>query len=262
MRLSDVSIQKPVFAWMLMAALLVFGGIGVKRLGVSKMPDVDFPQVTVNLRFLGAAPEVMESDVVEVVEDACMTVEGIKDISSVSKQDSATVTVEFELGRDIDAALQDVQTKIAQATRRLPNEMDPPVCSKQNPEDQPIMFVSLSGPLPPAVVSDLARYTVKERLQTVPGVGEITMAGFRERNLRVWIDEAGLDAHGLTAADVIDAIGREHVDLPAGRIESVTRELNVRMQGEAMDLTQFRDLVVADRGSQQIRLRDVAVVED
>jgi hydrophobe/amphiphile efflux-1 (HAE1) family protein len=262
MRLSDVSIQKPVFAWMLMASLLVFGGIGVTRLGVSKMPDVDFPQVTVNLRFLGAAPEVMESDVVEIVEDACMTVEGIKDISSVSKQDSATVTVEFELGRDIDAALQDVQTKIAQAQRRLPLDMDPPVCSKQNPEDQPIMSVSLSGPLPPAVVSDMARYTVKERLQTVPGVGEITLSGHRERNVRVWIDEAGLDARGLTATDVIAAIGREHVDLPAGRIESVSREMNVRMQGEAVDLTQFRDLVVADRGGMQVRLRDVAVVED
>jgi len=261
-RLSDVSIQKPVFAWMLMASLLVFGGIGVTRLGVSKMPDVDFPQITVKLRFLGAAPEVMESDVVEIVEDACMTVEGIKDISSTSKQDSATVIVEFELGRDIDAALQDVQSKIAQAQRRLPVDMDPPECSKQNPEDSPIMFVSLSGPMPPAVVSDLARYAVKERLQTVPGVGEITLSGHRERNVRVWIDAAGLDARGLTAMDVVAAIGREHVDLPAGRIESVSRELNVRMHGEAIDLAEFRDLVVADRGSMQVRLRDVAVVED
>jgi hydrophobe/amphiphile efflux-1 (HAE1) family protein len=247
---------------MLMAALLVFGGIGVTRLGVSKMPDVDFPQVTVNLRFLGAAPEVMETDVVEVIEDACMTVEGIKDISSTSKQDSATVIVEFELGRDIDAALQDVQTKIAQAQRRLPLDMDPPVCSKQNPEDQPIMFVSLSGPLPPGVVSDLARFTVKERLQTVKGVGEITLSGHRERNVRVWIDTARLDAYGLVATDVLDAIHREHVDLPAGRIESAAREVNVRMHGEALDLEQFRDIVVADRGGMQVRLRDVATVED
>ena len=262
MRLSDVSIQKPVFAWMLMAALLVFGGIGVTRLGVSKMPDVDFPQVTVNLRFLGAAPEVMETDVVEVIEDACMTVEGIKDISSTSKQDSASVVVEFELGRDIDAALQDVQTKIAQAQRRLPLDMDPPVCSKQNPEDQPIMFVSLSGPLPPGVVSDLARFTVKERLQTVKGVGEITLSGHRERSVRVWIDTARLDAYGLVATDVLDAIQREHVDLPAGRIESLAREVNVRMHGEALDLAQFRAIVVADRGGMQVRLSDVATVED
>src|SRR6185436_16489069 len=230
---------------MLMAVLIVFGGIGATRLGVSKMPDVDFPQITVKLRFLGAAPEVMESDVVEIVEDACMTVEGIKDISSTSKQDSATVVIEFELGRDIDAALQDVQTKIAQAQRRLPLDMDPPVCSKQNPEDQPIMFVSLSGPLPGSVVSDLARFTVKERLQTLPGVGEITLGGHRERNLRVWMDTERLDAYGLTASDVIAAIRREHVDLPAGRIESLAREVTVRMQGEAMDLEQFRGLVVA-----------------
>jgi len=262
MKLSDVSIQKPVFAWMLMAALLVFGGIGVTRLGVSKMPDVDFPQVTVNLRLLGAAPEVMESDVVDIVEDACMSVEGIKDISSVSQQDTASVTIEFNLGRNIDAALQDVQTKIAQVAKRLPPDMDPPVVTKQNPEDQPIMWVSLSGPRPPAEVSDLARFTVKDRLQTVPGVGEITLGGHRERNVRVWIQADRLDSYALTANDVLAAMQREHVELPAGRLEGDAREVNVRTQGEAFDIAAFREIVVAERGSAQIKLKDVAVVED
>jgi hydrophobe/amphiphile efflux-1 (HAE1) family protein len=261
-KISDYSIRKPVFAWMLMAGLLVFGGIGVTRLGVSKMPDVDFPQVTVNLTYEGAAPEVMETDVVEVVEDVCTTVEGIKEITSSSRQGRASVTVEFEVGRDIDAALQDVQTKVAQAQRRLPAEMDPPVVSKDNPEDQPIMWVAVSGPRSPQAISDIARYQVSERLQTVEGVGEITLGGYRERNLRVWVDADKLDAFELTVADVLAAIRREHVELPAGRLEGAVREINVRSEGEALDTTQFRALVVAERRGAQIRLGDVAVVED
>ena len=262
MKISDYSIRKPVFAWMLMAALLVFGGIGATRLGVSKMPDVDFPQVTVNLTYEGAAPEVMETDVVEVVEDACTTVEGIRQISSSSRQGRATVTVEFDLGRDIDAALQDVQTKIAQAQRRLPAEMNPPVVTKNNPEDQPIIWMGLAGPRPPQVIADIARYQVKESLQTVEGVGEVMMGGYRERALRVWVDSTRLDAYDLTVSDVLDAVGREHLELPAGRLEGALREVNVRAEGEAIDTEQFRDLVVSERNGARIRLRDVAVVED
>jgi multidrug efflux pump subunit AcrB len=133
LRISDAAVRKPVFAWMLMAALVVFGSIGLSRLGVSQMPDVDFPQVTVQLTLEGASPETMETDVVEIVEDACMSVEGITDISSTSQQGRATVTLEFKVGRDIDAALQETQTKVAQAQRRLPDALDPPVITKSNP---------------------------------------------------------------------------------------------------------------------------------
>jgi len=261
-RLSDLSIRKPVFAWMLMGALVVSGGLGLRGLGVSKMPDVDFPQVTVNLTLEGAAPEVMETDVVEIVEDACMTVEGIQDISSSAKQGQATVTVEFALGRDIDAALQDVQTRIAQAQRRLPADMDPPVVSKQNPEDQPIIWVGLSGTRPPQEISDLARYVVKERLQTLPGVGEVMMGGFRERSLRLWLDAERLDAYHLAVTDVLAALRREHVELPAGRLESRAREVNVRTEGEAPDVESFRRIVVAERGGAAIRVGDLGLVED
>ena len=262
MKLSDAAIRKPVFAWMLMAGLLVFGGIGVQRLGVSRLPDVDFPQVTVNLVLEGASPETMETTVVEVVEDACTTVEGIADISSTSRQGAATVTVEFELGRDVDAALQDVQAKIAQAQRRLPADLEPPVVNKSNPEDDPIMWVAITGPRNPQELSDLARYTLKEQIQTVPGVGEIQMGGFRERSLRVWLDAARMDAYGVTAADVLAALRREHVEVPAGRIESGSREVNVRMRGEAIDAQAFANLIVLDRGDATVRISDLGSVED
>jgi hydrophobe/amphiphile efflux-1 (HAE1) family protein len=262
MKLSDVAIQKPVFAWMLMAGLLVFGGLGVQRLGVSRLPDVDFPQVTVNLVLEGASPETMETTVVEIVEDACTTVEGIKDISSTSRQGAATVTVEFELGRDVDAALQDVQAKIAQAQRRLPADLEPPVVNKSNPEDDPILWVAVTGPRNPQELSDLARYTLKEQIQTVPGVGEIQMGGFRERSLRVWLDAERMDAFGVTAGDVLQALRREHVEVPAGRIESGSREVNVRMRGEAIDVEGFANLIVLDRGEARVRIRDIGAVED
>ena len=140
MKLSDLSIRNPVFAWMLMAALIIFGGLAFMRLGISQMPDVDFPVVSVSVTLEGAAPEIMESDVADVIEDAVISVQGIREVSSTSRQGRAEVTIEFELDRDIDAALQDVQTRIAQAQRELPREIDPPVVSKTNPEDQPILW--------------------------------------------------------------------------------------------------------------------------
>jgi hydrophobe/amphiphile efflux-1 (HAE1) family protein len=261
MRISDAAVRKPVFAWMLMAGLIVFGALGFRELGVSQMPDVDFPQVTVSLTLEGASPETMETDVVELVEDACMSVEGIVDISSSSQQGRATVTLEFEVGRDIDAALQETQTRVAQAQRRLPRALDPPVITKSNPEDQPILWVAVTGLRPPQELAELAR-RVRERLQTVPGVGEILLGGYRERSLRVWLDAVRMDARNVTAADVVRALERQHVELPAGRFEGRDRELNVRLRGEAHGLEEFRTLVVAEREGAVTTLADVATVED
>ncbi len=267
--LADISIRNHVFAWMLMAALMLFGlisfgGFGgvVKGLGVSQNPDVDFPVVTVSVGYEGASPEVMETDVVDFLEDAVTSIEGVKEITSTSRQGSASVTVEFELSRNIDVALQDVQTKVAQAARRLPREIDPPVISKSNPEDQPIMWIALSGNRPPTFLADYARNVLKPQLQTVPGVGEISFGGFRERNVRVWYDAPRLEARGLTVQDVNRAIQREHLEVPAGRIESAGREMNVRAEGEAIDIEAFRRLVVSYKDGAPIRLQDVAVVED
>src|SRR3954470_12576427 len=133
MTLSDVSIKNPVFAWMLMIGLIVFGWISFGRMGISQLPDVDFPIISVNLTLEGAAPEVMETEVTDVVEDVLMGVEGIREVSSSSRQGQSTINVEFELSRDVDVALQDIQTKISQAQRNLPAEMDPPVITKSNP---------------------------------------------------------------------------------------------------------------------------------
>ncbi len=269
MTLADISIRNHVFAWMLMFALIGFGlicytGFGgvVKGLGISQNPDVDFPVVNVSVNYEGASPEVMETDIVEPLEDAVTSIEGIKEITSTSRQGSANITVEFELNRNIDVALQDVQARVAQAQRRLPREVDPPGISKSNPEDRPLLWVGLSGNRPATVLADYARNVLRPQLQTIPGVGEIDFMGFRERNVRVWYDATRLEAQGLTVQDVIRAIGREHLEMPAGRIEGVGRELNVRAEGEAIDIEAFGGLVITYKDGAPVRMRDVALVED
>jgi hydrophobe/amphiphile efflux-1 (HAE1) family protein len=262
MNLTDVCIRRPVLAWMLIAATVLFGIVAARRIGISQFPDVDFPTITASVSWEGAAPEVVESEIVEILEEALVQVEGVRSITSSSRQGSANVTVELNLERNVDLALQDVQTRIAQAQNRLPRDVDPPTVSKTNPEDQPIMWLGLSGPFPRQMLSDYARYRVKEKLQTIPGIGEITMGGYLERNIRVWLDATRLDARGLTVSDVITALQREHVELPAGRLETEGRELNVRVLGEALDLESFRRIVVADAGGAPVHLEDVSIVED
>jgi multidrug efflux pump len=259
--ITEVCVRRPVLAWMLMMATIVFGIVAVQRIGVSQMPDVDFPTISVSVTREGAAPEVIENDVVQVLEDAMAQVEGVKSITSTSRQGSAQITVELDISRDVDLALQDVQTKVSQAQRTLPRDLDPPVISKTNPEDQPILWVAVSGPFPRQQVTDYARYRVKEKLQTVPGVGEVMLGGFQERNVRVWLDAPRMDQRGVTVQDVLRAVEREHVELPAGRIESGGREIDVRVLGEALSLDEFRALAVKG-GETPVYLRDVALVED
>ena len=261
MKITQVCIDKPVFAWMIMLATVLFGGVAATRIGISQFPDVDFPTINVSASWEGAAPEVIEHDVVEPIEEALMQVEGVRNITSSSRQGGGNVTIELDLSRNIDMALQDVQTRISQVQRRLPRDMDPPVVSKTNPEDQPIMWIGLSGPFSRQVLADYARYRIKEKLQTVPGVGEI-QSGTLDRNVRVWIDSDKLDERRVTASEVLRAIQQQHVELPAGRLETSGREVNVRVLGEAFDLEEFRSLVVKEVDGAPVYLSDVSLVED
>jgi multidrug efflux pump len=262
MNLTESCVRKPVLAWMLMAATVVFGVVAGGRIGISQFPDVDFPTINVSATWEGAAPEVIENEIVETLEEALIQVEGVRTLTSSSRQGSANITVEIELSRDVDLALQDVQAKVSQAQRRLPRDMDPPICSKQNPEDQPIMMARLAGPYPQRVLSDYVRYGLKEKLQTIPGIGEITLMGTLERNIRIWLDAARLDEKNLTVSDVIAALQREHIELPAGRLETSGREVNVRVLGEAVDLETLRQIVVREVNGSPLYLSDVALVED
>lgn len=267
MTLSDISIKNPVFAWMLMAALILFGLISYGRLGVSQLPDVDFPIVSINITWEGAAPEVMETDVVDIVEDSLMSIEGVREISSSIRQGAATITVEFELGRSLDNAVQDVQTKIDQAQRQLPKDLDPAIVTKVNPEDHPIVMLSVTSAK--RSMRDLMAYVqdhLKDNFTTIDGVGDIFLGGLMERNLRVWADADKLEAYQLTVQDVIDAVKAQHEEVPAGRIETDTSEFNVRMMGEARTTAEFGDILIPKRNGQPIfrpiYLKEVSNIED
>lgn len=269
MRISDISIKNPVMAWMIMAFLMVFGGICFSRLGISQFPDVDFPSVNVSIALSGASPEVIESNVVEPVEDVLTTLEGIKGLSSSSRSGVANISVEFDLDRNIDSALQEVQTKVSQAQRRLPKDADPAIITKSNPDDQPIIWL--------AVTSDsgdrreLMKYTqeyLKDQFTSVTGVGDIQLGGFTDPILRVQVLPEKLKRYNITVLDVIATIQAEHNELPGGQVDNNISVFNVRVKGEAKTLKEFSSIIISKRAGQtvadpsmRVRLSDVANID-
>ncbi|TPW21350.1 MAG: hydrophobic/amphiphilic exporter-1 (mainly G- bacteria), HAE1 family [Elusimicrobia bacterium] len=265
MTLSDLAIKKPVFAWMLMAALLLFGGVTFSRLGVSQNPDVDSPVVNIRLSWEGAAPQIMENEVIDPVEEALMTVAGIEKVRSTSRFGAGTVTAEFGLDKDIDVAVQEVQTKLAQAQRNLPRDLDPP--QKVNPEDQPILWVGVSGTRPYREMSAYTRDHLLDRSQTVPGAGEVSLGGFVEPNLRVWLNPEKMRDLQMTVDDVVAAISSQHSELPGGVLQSLTEETSVRVMGEAASVEEFGNITIPSRVGQgilwrTIRIKDIAEIEE
>lgn len=267
MRLSEISIRNHVFAWMLMAALLIFGGIAFSRMGVSQLPDVDFPVVSVSVALDGASPEIMELTVVDVIEGALTSVPGIQNMTSSSKMGSGSISVEFGLNKDIDVAIQEVQSAISRVQRRLPTDVDPPTVRKSNPDDQPILWLAVTADqLSRKELMTLVRDQIQDRFSTIDGVGEVTLGGFIEPNLRVWLSQKKLSQYQLTAADVIDAIQREHSEKPGGRVETSEHELNIRTLGEAPSVADFENITITRRGGSlnyvPIALKQIAQVED
>jgi hydrophobe/amphiphile efflux-1 (HAE1) family protein len=267
MTLSDLSIRRPVFAWMLFSGLIVFGGISFMRMGVSKLPDVDLPVISVYMHLEGAAPEVMETDVVDVLENSLMSIQGVRAVTSSARYGSASVTLEFELSRNIDSALQDVQAKVQEAVHGLPKDMDPPGIRKTNPEDQPILWLSLdSDTVPLKTLMAYTRDQLKPLFSTVSGVGDVELGGYRDPNLRIWLSDRQLNRYALTVSDVINTIAKEHSEPPAGTLQAGKREYNVRTLGEASTVAEFENLDISSRGGQPnyvpIPLKRVARIED
>jgi HAE1 family hydrophobic/amphiphilic exporter-1 len=267
MSLSDISIRKPVFAWMLMAAMIIFGYLSMRKMGVSQLPDVDFPMVNVSITYEGAAPEVMELDVIDPIESAVLSVEGVKSMTSQARMGSANISVEFNLGKDIDVAVSEVQAKINQAQRFLPKQIDPPTISKVNPDDRPIMWLSVtSDTMSPKDLMSYVRDNLKDRFQTVSGVADVFLGGYVEPNLRVWVDNDKLNSFQLSVSDVVGAIQAEHKETPSGFIEDLSQERNVRTLGEASSIEEFSKLPIIKRGGapnySPLFFGDVAQVEE
>ncbi len=262
MKLSDLSIRRPVLASMVSLALILFGAIGYTRLAVREFPDVDPPIVSVSTELPGANPQVVESAVTDILEEELSTVEGLRTLTSSSAEGFSNITLEFNLERGVEAAAQDVRDKVARVRGRLPEEVREPVVAKQEADAQPFFWLALSGANYDLLqLSDLGDRLVKSRLQTLPGVGQARIFGERRFSMRVWLSAAELSARGLTVQDVQQAIRSRNVEVPAGRIESERREFTVRSLGELKTPEQFADLVVSSTGGVLVKLRDLGRVE-
>ncbi|MES2125084.1 MAG: efflux RND transporter permease subunit [Gemmatimonadota bacterium] len=262
MKISEISISRPVFASMMSLALVLFGVLGYQRLTVRELPDVDPPIISVQTTLRGANPRVMESSVTDILEEQLSTVEGLRTLSSTSGEQSSNITLEFTLDRSVEAAAQDVRDAVNRVRGRLPVDIEEPVVAKQDADARPFFYLALSSPtLDLMQLSDVADRIVKQRLQTVPGVGSAQILGERRYSMRVWLDPNELSARQLTVQDVLAAIRTRNVEVPAGRIESSQREFTVRSLGDLKTPLEFGDLVVSNGNGVLIKLRDIARVE-
>lgn len=265
MWLAEASVRRPVFAWMLMAAIVTLGWISLGRLGVDLFPNVQFPVVTVTTVLPGAGPETIETEVTEIVEENVNTVSGIRSLLSVSAEGVSQVFVWFELEVDPDAATQAVRDKVALARGDLPRDAEPPIVDRLDPDATPILAVMVAGDQPVGALTRFAEDVVKERLERVLGVGSVARVGGREREVRVWLDAWRLRAYGLTADDVVQALRAEHAEIPGGRLETAgrTAEFAFKTRGEVESVAELGEIVIGWReGAGPVRVRDVARVED
>ena len=240
MKISETCIQRPVFASMMIAALVVFGLTAYRTIGVDLYPDVDIPIVTVTVPYTGADPETVETEVTDKIEEAVNTISGVKTLRSESIEGLAQVFIEFELEENIDVVSQEVRDKVSGIRGDLPLEIDPPVVEKFDIDSSPIMAIVISGSSP---IRELTRYAddvVKPRVESVSGVGNVRLVGDREREVRIWLRADELRAHGLTARNVIDTLREENLEPPGGRVETQQREIIVKTKGKVERVAEFK----------------------
>ena len=256
--LSTISINRPVLAIVMSLAIILLGFIGFSFLGVREFPSVDPPVVTVSTTYVGANADVMESQITEPLEEAVNGVPGIRNITSVSREGRSIITVEFELGVSIEAAANDVRDKVSGSLSRLPPDIDPPVVEKADADSSPIIFLTVRSEKRDLLeISRIAEIYFKERLQTIPGVSSVQIWGQRRYAMRLWMDPIKLASLKLAPSDVLQALNRENVELPSGRVEGQNTELTVRTMGRLSTEEDFNNLIIKEVGDNVVRFNDV-----
>ena len=262
MVLSDVCIRRPVFATVLSLVIVLLGLVSYSRLQVREYPKIDEPVVTVSATYMGASAEIVETQVTKPMEDSIAGIEGVDVLTSISRPERSQITVRFRLDRDPDGAAADVRDRVARVRARLPQEVEEPVVAKVEADANPIIWLAFSSEsLSPLEVSDVANRFVKPRLQTLPGAADVRIFGERKYSMRIWLDPDRLAGFGLTPLDVEDALRRQNVEVPAGRIESLQREFTVVSQTDLQRVQEFEGVVVRTVNGYPVRVRDVARVE-
>ena len=262
MRLPELCIDRPVFATMLVMALVVLGLFSYSALGVDLFPKIDFPTMVITTRLPGAGPEEVETQITKIIEEAINTVEGIDELRSQSFEGVSLVIVAFKLHREISEAAQDVRDRIGRVVSKLPQGIDSPVIEKFDPDASPVITLVVSSMRPIQELTRIARKQVKEALESVSGVGQINVIGGQEREIHVNLDASKLKAHGVTSLEVKQALQRQNVELPGGLVETGPRDLVVRTMGRIARPEEFARVIVREIGGSLIRISDLGTVQD
>ncbi len=260
--LAAICVRRPVFASVIMLILTVLGLFSYGSLGVDRFPKIDIPTVLILTTLPGSAPEEVETEISDKIEAAVNTISGIDELRSTSTEGVSQVIVTFLLEKNLDTATQEVRDKVSAVLANLPPGIDPPVISKIDPDASPILTLALSADASPRDITEFADKTLRRELESLAGVGEVTLIGGRPRQVNVWIDPDKLVKYALNAGEVERALKSQNLELPSGRVEAGARALTLRTRGRVQNVQQFEDLYVASRDGSQVRVRDVARVED
>ena len=262
MSLSSTSIRRPVLAIVMSIVIVVFGIIGYTFLGVREFPSVDPPVITVSTTYIGANADVIESQITEPLEESINGIAGIKSLTSVSRDGRSTVTVEFDIDVDLEAATNDVRDRVSRSLSFLPPDIDIPIVSKADADAVPIVFLGIQSNTRNLLqLTEMANNVFKERMQTIPGVSSVQIWGEKKYAMRLWLDPSKLAAFGLSAVDVRNALNRENIELPSGRIEGDNTELSIRTVGRLSSEEEFNDLIIKEDAGGIVRLRDLGYAE-
>ena len=262
MTLPELSIKRHVLAWMLSAVIVLFGIISYQKIGVDRVPAIDFPIIMINTTLRGADPDVVDTSITSIIESAINTTPGIEHIQSASSPGVSSISITFALNKDIDVAYNEVQAKVNQVIKRLPADTDPPVLQKVDTNASPVIWLALSGDRTVQQLNLYANNILKKKFETIAGVGEVTIGGRRDRVIRVNVSPERMAAYKLTANDLIAAFDKEHVQLPGGFLVSNQAEQLLKLDLEFHSTKALADLVVSNKAGVSIRLKDIASVED
>src|SRR5215510_837526 len=263
MFLSAASIKRPVLATMMNLVLVLFGLIGLSRLPVRELPDIDPPIVSVTTVFPGANARVVETEVTERLEEVINNIEGIKTLRSESREGVSSIGIEFDLSRHIDIAAQDVRDRVSRVRGNRPEDILEPIISKQDADAQPIIWISLnSDRYSPLELTTLAERQIKPRFQGVSGVSSVIIGGEKRYAMRLWLDSEKMAARQVTVLDVERALREQNIELPSGRVENLDREMTIQTRGEMKTATEFNELVVRNEGVNLVKLRDIGRAEE
>ncbi|MFI5212179.1 MAG: efflux RND transporter permease subunit, partial [Ignavibacteria bacterium] len=262
MSLSATSIRRPVLSIVYSLILIIFGIVAFTFLEVREYPSVDPPIVTVSTNYPGANSDVIETQITEPLEQALNGIDGIKTLSSQSREGSSQITIEFDISRELEEATNDVRDRVSGAQRNLPKDVDNPVIQKSDADDSPIIFMYVQSDSKSILeVNDFATNVVKERIQTIPGVSTVRIFGERKYAMRMWLDPDKLAAYKLSPLDVETALSKENVELPSGRIEGNNTELTIRTFGRLKTVEEFNNLIIKQEESSIVRFKDIGFAE-